>query len=203
MEGKTIGMENEDKKTGWKADRAHKLDNDERRRTLPPAQTLKKLGLTEGMNFLDVGCGIGYFTFPAARIAGRNAKVFAADVSADMLAILSEKAAREELFNIAVILADEYDMKIKKASADFALCCNVLHEVEDKGRFVLEIARILSAGGRLAVIEWKKIEGERGPAAQERIAPDELEELLCRSGFSDLLQAEINEDLYAVTAKKK
>ena len=195
-------MENDKNKVQWKADRAHKLDNEERRRTLPPAQTLKKLGLAEGMNFLDVGCGIGYFTFPAARIAGGDAKIFAADVSAEMLAILYEKAAREELSNIAVILADEYDMKIEDAAADFALCCNVLHEVKDKERFASEIARILSSGGRLAVIEWKKIRGERGPAAEERIAPDELEELLQKCGFHHLQQMEINEDLYAVTAEK-
>ena len=195
-------MKNDKNKAGWKADRAHKLDNEERRRTLPPAQTLKKLGFAEGMNFLDVGCGIGYFTLPAAWIAGGEAKVFAADVSADMLAILYEKAAREELSNIAVILADEYDMKIENAAADFALCCNVLHEVKDKQRFALEIARILTAGGILAVIEWKKVRGERGPAAEERIAPGELEELLQKCGFHNLQQMEINEDLYAVVAKK-
>jgi ubiquinone/menaquinone biosynthesis C-methylase UbiE len=196
-------MKKDTNKAGWEAERAHKLDNEERRRTLPPAQTLKKLGLAAGMNFLDVGCGIGYFTLPAARIAGLNARVYAADVSADMLAILSEKAAREELSNIAVILADEYDMKIEAGMANYALCCNVLHEVKDRERFALEIARVLSSGGLLAVIEWKKIRGERGPAAEERIAPAELEELLCQCGFVDLRQTEINEDLYAVAAKKK
>lgn len=196
-------MNEDQKEVKWKADRAHKLDNEERRRTLPPAQTLKKLGLTEGMKFLDVGCGIGYFTLPAARIAGGNTKVFAADVSADMLGILSEKAAREELSNIAVILADEYDLKIEDDAADFAFCCNVLHEVEDRKRFTLEIARVLSPGGRLAVVEWKKIRGERGPAAEERIAPDELKKILFQCGFHHLLGMKINEDLYAVTAEKK
>ncbi len=195
-------MSEEKKQAGWKADRAHKLDNEERRKMLPPAQTLKKLGLTEGMNFLDAGCGIGYFTLPAARIAGGNAKIYAADISADMLGILSEKAVREELSNIAVVLADEYDLKIEKDSADFALCCNVMHEIGNKKKFVHEIARVLSPGGKLAVIEWKKIKGERGPAAEERIAPDEMKELLLKCGFQILQQMELNEDLYAMTAEK-
>lgn len=195
-------MKEDKNKIGWKADNAHKLDNEERRRTLPPEQTLKKLGLAEGMNFLDVGCGIGYFSLPAARITGLDAKIFAADVSAEMLAILSEKAALEELYNITVIRSGEYDLKIENAAADFALCCNVLHEVTDREKFVLEIARTLSPGGKLAVVEWKKIRGERGPAVEERIAPGELEELFIQCGFHHLQQMDINEDLYAVVAKK-
>ena len=48
----------------------HKLDNEKRRELLPPDETLIKLGLHEGDIMADIGCGIGYFTIPASKIAG-------------------------------------------------------------------------------------------------------------------------------------
>lgn len=187
---------------GWNADAAYKLDNEERRKILPPAQTLKKLGLAEGMNFADIGCGIGYFTLPAAHMIGKNAQAFAADVSAEMLAILTENAEREKIKNITVVRTDEYDLKMEGGKVDFALCCNVLHEVPDRERFACEMATLLCPGGILAVIEWKKIKTKRGPLEEERIEPGVLKKLLKKCGLSVLNEIDVNEDLYALAAKK-
>jgi len=48
----------------------NKLDNPKRRESLPPYDILKTLGLQEGDIFADIGCGIGYFSIPAADIVG-------------------------------------------------------------------------------------------------------------------------------------
>ena len=52
-----------------------KLDTPDRRRIMPPDETLVKLGLKENDIFIDIGCGIGYFTIPALDIVGSNGKV--------------------------------------------------------------------------------------------------------------------------------
>ena len=70
----------------FKVSEKQKLDNPERRAFLPPEETLRKLGLQPGEIMADIGCGIGYFTFPAASIVGPNVKVFALDVAPEMLA---------------------------------------------------------------------------------------------------------------------
>lgn len=54
----------------------HKLDNPRRREILPPEETLSSFGLPPGAIMADIGCGIGYFTFPAARLLGPEGKVF-------------------------------------------------------------------------------------------------------------------------------
>ncbi len=195
-------MEENRKKAGWSADRARKLDSPERRAALPPEETLLKLGLKQEMDFLDAGCGVGFFTLPAARIVGPDAKAYAADVSTEMLKILSDKAKAEGLLNITAVLSGEYDMKIGDGSVDFAFCCNVLHEINDQARFTRELARVLAPGGMLAVIEWKKKQGEKGPRVAERISPGELEDILGKSGFDGFEQKDVNTDLYAVVAKK-
>ena len=63
----------------------HKLDNPKRREMLPPEKTLIRLGLKQGDIVADIGCGIGYFTIPAANIVGDSGKVFAMDISPEML----------------------------------------------------------------------------------------------------------------------
>ena len=196
-------MKHHDKKAGWSAERAGRLDNPERRAVLPPEQTLLKLGLKSGMVFADIGCGVGYFTLPAAKIIGPDAKAYAADVSAEMLDILLGKAADLRILNIEAVLSDEYDFKLESGAADFALCSNVLHEIEDEQAFVREIARILAPGGTMAVIEWKMLEGEKGPTLAERIPPDALAGMLGRAGLKDFQEMDINADLYAMVAKKE
>ena len=193
-------MHKEEHGQKWNAQHAGKLDNEERRRILPPTETIEKLGLAAGMNFADVGCGIGYFTLPAAKITGEKAKVYALDVSADMLGILKQRAAEQGLQNIKIVQTEPYDLKLESGCADFALCSLVLHEVEDKHMFLQEIARVLRPKGVLAVIEWKKVKGERGPSEQERIAEDELKSALQACGFANLNTTEINQDMYAVVA---
>ena len=56
-----------------------KLDDPWRRENLPPILTLEKLGLIPGDTMADLGCGIGYFTIPAAEIVRESYKVFALD----------------------------------------------------------------------------------------------------------------------------
>ncbi len=195
-------MENKSKQTGWGAERAARLDNPERRAVLPPKETLEKVGLQKGMDFADIGCGVGYFTLPAARLIGTGAKAYALDVSSALLDILKEKTREEGIGNIVTVLSDAYDMKLAAETADFALCCNVVHEIEDQKAFLREIARVVKQGGTLAVIEWKMVRGEKGPRMEERIPPGDLESLLRSCGFDGFEQKDINSDLYAVIAKK-
>ena len=46
------------------ASRAGLLDNEERRKFLPPEDILRKIGVREDTIFADIGCGTGYFTIP-------------------------------------------------------------------------------------------------------------------------------------------
>jgi precorrin-6B methylase 2 len=57
----------------------NKLENPARLLELAPADTLHKIGLSEGSIFCDVGAGTGVFTFPAASIS--NTTVYAVEIS--------------------------------------------------------------------------------------------------------------------------
>src|SRR5471030_208350 len=91
----------------------HKLDNEKRRELLPPKETLIKLGLHEGDIMADIGCGIGYFTIPAAKIVGGSGNIFAMDILPEMLQDVEMKIKEKNISNIKTILTEENDFKLE------------------------------------------------------------------------------------------
>jgi len=180
----------------------HKLDNEKRRQVMPPFKTLEMLGLTVGVDIADIGCGIGYFSIPAAELVGPASKIYALDISVEMLDEVEKRALEAGLSNIRNIKVDEYDLKLEAHSVGFAFMSNVLHEIEDKKRYVSEICRILKNGGKIAIIEWEKIEGESGPPIEHRISYIEVSELLSENGFENIVKYSIGQDYYGITAIK-
>jgi ubiquinone/menaquinone biosynthesis C-methylase UbiE len=180
----------------------HKLDNEQRRQVMPPVKTLEMLGFTSGVDMADIGCGIGYFSIPAAEIAGASSKIYAMDITVEMLDEVEKKALEAGLSNIHNIMVDEYDLKLDDQSVGFALLSNVLHEIGDKKRYLSEICRILRNGGKLAIIEWAKIDGESGPPVEHRISYEEVAELFSKNGFENFMKFSIGQDFYGITAIK-
>jgi ubiquinone/menaquinone biosynthesis C-methylase UbiE len=128
---------------------------------MPPVKTLEMLGFTGGVDMADIGCGIGYFSIPAAEIAGPSSKIYALDISIEMLDEVEKRALETGLSNIHNIMVDEYDLKLSDQSVGFAILCNVLHEIEDKNRYLSEICRILQDGGSLQLLNGKKSKENR------------------------------------------
>jgi 2-polyprenyl-3-methyl-5-hydroxy-6-metoxy-1,4-benzoquinol methylase len=54
-------------------------DEDGRRRWQNPEAILAYVGLKAGFTFVDVGCGNGFFTVPAARLVGDEGTVYGLD----------------------------------------------------------------------------------------------------------------------------
>ena len=162
----------------------NKLDTPERRAEMPPEKTLLAAGVRPMDIFLDIGCGTGYFTLPAARLVGPKGKVYALDISAGMLSDLRSKLAAGGMFNIETVETDPGDLKLQDAAGTMALLSNVLHEVEDKFKFLVELNRVLQTGGRLSIIEWQKRDTPQGPPLNERLDMAAISYLLDRSGFT-------------------
>jgi len=180
----------------------YKLDNPQRRMEMPPLETLELLGLAKGDTVADIGCGIGYFSIPAASIAGDAAIIYALDISQEMLDEVEKKSAELGLPNIRTIKTNEYELKLEDSLVDFIIMCNVLHEVEDKNRMMDEITRILKSGGTFSMIEWEKTEGTSGPPVEDRISFEEAVNILSEKGYKDIGKHVISENFYGVTARK-
>ncbi len=173
-----------------------KLDNEWRRENLPPFETLQKLGVEATDVFADIGCGIGYFTIPAATMTKNN--VYALDTSAAMLEELKIRANEADLENVVLTQTAEYDLRLPDESITFALLVNVIHEIDNKEKFLTEINRILKTGGKLAVIDWEKAELEMGPPISHRIGKDTLAEMLKEIKFDCQKIMSFTENFYGL-----
>lgn len=184
-------------------DNKHKLDNPKRRELLPPFETLKKLELYDGAIAADIGCGIGYFTLPAAELVGPQGKVYALDVSKVMLEETHKAAIQKGYANIELIKSGEYDLVLEDSTITYCFICNVLHEIADLKRFVKELKRILKSQGKLVIVEWNKLSGNWGPPIEHRLDSNILIKLLSNEGFAIDSQTDIGDKFYSLVAIKE
>jgi len=159
------------------------FDDPERRKWQDPEAILSKIGVKPGTTFADIGCGGGFFTLPAARMVGKEGKVYGVDVSAAAIAGLKEQAAREGLNNLVFKVARAEDAIICKHCADIVFYGIALHDFQDPAK-VLENAKIIiRPTGRLVDLDWKK-EASIGPPPHIRFAEATAARLIQAAGFT-------------------
>lgn len=180
-----------------------KLDSKERRKVLPPEETLRRFNLKEQDIFADIGCGIGYFTIPASKIISKNHTAYAMDISQEMLDELKNRAKEQSIENIKIIKNEEYDLKLDDKSVTFALICNVLHEMEEKEKMINEAVRILKNNGKILIIEWDKKETPMGPPISHRTSKEEIKEILMKFELNIRFEDSISNIFYGILAEKR
>jgi ubiquinone/menaquinone biosynthesis C-methylase UbiE len=149
---------------------------DERRREVQPAQgIIARMSSRASEVCVDLGSGPGYITVPLSRLVSR---VIAIDVQREMLNALMDDAGERD--NIAPVVADAGHIPLMDASVDRFVLVNVLHEFEDAGRTIDDIARILRPGGRVSLVDFPPRPTSMGPPVDERIDIDEAVEMFSR-----------------------
>lgn len=176
-----------------------KLNSEKRRMLLSPEETLTKLGFHSGCTLADIGCGTGLFSIPAARQT--SATVYAVDIAPEMLDEVMKNAKDSKIQNIISVKSEEYNFKLESETVDFVLMCTVLHEVDDKRRFLNEAVRICKQGGTIAIIEFRA-NSTFGPPISHRLMESKVAELLKSLELSEMNTFTISDAFYAVTAKK-
>ena len=179
-----------------------RLDSPERRSMLPPERVLAEFSLERGETLLDVGAGIGFFSFPAAGIVGPTGRIIAIDSSAEMEAELRRRVALSGLANLETKVSGEYDFGVNDEAADLALLCTVLHEVAEPVRLLRETFRSLKAGGRIGIAEWLPSHVGHGPHPGARLEPSATGALVKEAGFHVAWSRELNEAVYLLYATK-
>lgn len=130
------------------------FDNPLRRLIQDPVLILRGL-VQPGQAVLDIGCGMGYFSLPLARLVGKDGTVICVDMQAEMLEATRRKAAKAGLDSIMRFQrCSEYSLGLTTA-ADFALAFWMVHEVGDQHKFLGEIKESLNPAGTLLIAEPK------------------------------------------------
>ena len=130
------------------------FDNPLRRLIHNPAQILREW-LAPGQTAIDIGCGMGYFSLPMARLVGDKGCVIAADLQAQMLQRVQQRAARAGLQSRIQLHRCQPDTLAISEPADFVLTFWMAHEVPNKTAFLQEIRNLLKPNARYLLVEPK------------------------------------------------
>ena len=105
------------------------------------------------MELWNVGCGVGWFSIPMARMVGDHGTVIAVDLQPQMLDMLRHRAEKAGMADRIRLHHCQQNRLGVDAEADFALVFAMLHEVPDQSRLLAEIHHCLKDGGKLLLAE--------------------------------------------------
>lgn len=173
---------------------------------LKQQDVLHKLDVIEGMNVASLGCGnLGYFIIPMAKAVGKNGKAYAVDILKSALENVRSKARLEGLTNFETVWADLEKVgscNIPAGSLDVAALINVLFQNKDHASILKEAIRLLKNGGKLIIIDWKKVAAPFGPAVDLRIDPQQVKNIASQLKLNLIEETSFGDYFWGLIFKK-
>jgi ubiquinone/menaquinone biosynthesis C-methylase UbiE len=149
----------------------------------------------------DIGCGPGYFSIPLAKHLVYG-KLYALDVSDEMLDVTRRRASEARLGNVEVVKCGATDLPLPEGSLDGAFLAFVVHHNEDRVGFLKAVRPLLRTRGWCTVLEWHRVETEHGPPLETRIPLEELRPMAQEAGFRYLSSRDVNPHQYMALFRK-
>lgn len=139
---------------GW--DRASGYYEAYWQKQLYPAQQklLQLANIKGGEKIIDIACGTGLVSFPAAEQAGKEGFVMANDISDKMVEAGTAIAKERNISNISFQRMDAEELQVEDNSYDIALCALGLMYFPDPLKAIKEMHRSLKPGGHAVVAVW-------------------------------------------------
>ena len=148
-----------------------------------PHEVLTALNIKPGETIADIGAGSGYFSLKLAHFVGDKGKVYAVDVSPDMVRYLNRRIRETKASNVVTVLADNDDPLLADRSVNRFFICDVWHHVENQTKYLSSMKKMLKPGGEVVMIDFHKKELPLGPPMQMRIAREDVIKQLEANGF--------------------
>jgi len=161
----------------------HHADETERSTWQNPEEILITGGLKAGITFVDIGCGQGFFTLPAARIVGPSGKVYGLDIDSTGIMKLRNRASFENLTHIELITGAAEDTPVCSGCADMVFFGIVLHDFNDPSKVLQNAHKMLKPGGKLVNLDWKKENMNMGPSLAKRFDEETASRMIQSAGF--------------------
>ena len=166
--------------------------------------------LRPGQHVIDIACGTGLVTLPAAMEVGPNGHVLATDLSQKMLDDTMRRAQLAGLANVEVLRCDAEQLDAT-GPFDVALCSLGLMYVPSPPAAMSEMRRVLRSGGVAVVSTWGARRNcgwaELFPIVDARVSSDVcpmffalgtsdcLADLIEHADFTDVEQTRLSVDL--------
>jgi len=146
-----------------------------------PHEVIQALALKPDAVIADIGAGTGYFSMRFAHMVPKG-RVYGVDTEPDMVKHLAERAKREGLANVTAV-AGAPDTPRLPEKADVIVLVDVYHHVGDRERYFRKLQDSLKAGGRVAIIDFRR-DSPVGPPKSARMLPEQVITEMKRAGYA-------------------
>ena len=116
---------------------------------------IKSMNIQPTDHIADIGAGSGYFSFRMSKLLPQG-KVFAVDISPQMLGIIRAKIKDKQVKNLIPIQSTITRTMLDKSSVDKALLVDAYHEFSHPKEMAKSIYDSLKKDGVLILIEYRK-----------------------------------------------
>jgi len=116
-----------------------------------PYKVLRAAGLQAGLQVLEVGCGPGFFTIPAAKIVCDAGMVTAIDVNPFAVKHVQRKIEAQAVINAKVVLADAAQTQLPDQCFDLVFVFGFARPIGGMERIWPELYRLLKPAGILSL----------------------------------------------------
>lgn len=116
---------------------------------------MRILDIKPGQTVADIGAGSGYITRRLAKMVGEDGTVYAVDVQPEMLKILGDNLANENIENVVTKLGEEKDPRLPDGSLDLIVMVDVYHEFAWPFEMLSQMKKALKPSGRIAFVEYR------------------------------------------------
>jgi ubiquinone/menaquinone biosynthesis C-methylase UbiE len=116
-----------------------------------PHKALNAAGIRPGQKVLEVGCGPGFFTIPAAKMVGPKGSVCALDMSPSAIERVQQKIEEAGATNIETLLSDAARTSLPDESFDLVFLFGLDHAKGNMRGIMTEMHRLLKPGGILSI----------------------------------------------------
>lgn len=158
-----------------------------REKTERVADILTALGVRDGAHIADLGSSDGFYTLRIAKAVAPRGKAYAIDIEQKSLDKLRERAQKDAITNVDIILSEPADPKLPTGALDAVLIRNAYHEMVAYREILKGVISGLKPGGLLVVSESisdSVLDKPREQQVKEHyIAPGIVEAELREAGF--------------------
>jgi SAM-dependent methyltransferase len=145
-----------------------------------PARVIEALNLPEDTSVADIGAGTGYFSLKLAKVVPRGT-VYAVDIEPKMLEYVRKRAASAGLKNLVTVQADDVSPRLPKA-VDLVLVVDTYHHIPNRVAYFKNLAKGLTAGGRVAIVDFRK-DAPDGPPPEFRFEAAQIVDEMTKAGY--------------------
>jgi SAM-dependent methyltransferase len=156
-------------------------------------RALAKLWPKPSGDAVELGCGFGTFTLPAAQ---RSAGIITAlDIDPEMIALVRARAEALQLSNIHAREHDFVagDLGVAPGSQSHAMVYNLLH-MEEPVQLLRKAYLALEVGGSVSVMHWRSdIPTPRGPPIKIRPSAERCAAWLAQAGYRHIETVDLSD----------